>query len=46
MPRTRETEVDIQDGAGTSMEITQKEVTGSAGLLYNQVKILDGREAR
>jgi hypothetical protein len=29
---------------GASMQITQKEVTGSARLLYNQVKILDGRE--
>ena len=46
MPRTRETEVEIQNGAETSVEITQKEVTGSAGLLYNQVKISDGREAR
>jgi hypothetical protein len=28
---------------GASRKITQKEVTGSARLLYNQVKILDGK---
>ena len=28
---------------GASMQIGQKEVTGSARLLYNQVKTLDGK---